>query len=44
MREHKELSTLPRRSVFGKDSDEIPHFFNGLLALSSPTEALFSGK
>jgi hypothetical protein len=43
-REHEEKHTLPRRSIFGKDSDERSCVFNMLQVLVSPTEALFSGK
>jgi hypothetical protein len=31
MREHKELETLPRRSIFGKDIEERSRVFNALL-------------
>jgi hypothetical protein len=44
MREHEELPTLPRRSVFGKDVDERSRVFKALQVLISPTEALFSRK
>jgi hypothetical protein len=44
MREHKELETLPRRGIFGKDIDERSRVFNALQVLVSPTEVLFSGK
>jgi hypothetical protein len=43
-REHEELPTLPRRSIFGKDIDARSRVFNALQVLVSPTEALFSGK
>jgi hypothetical protein len=42
--EYEEQQTLPRRSVFGKDSNKSSRFFKGLQVLFSPTEALFSGK
>jgi hypothetical protein len=43
-RKHEEELTLPRRSIFGKDTDKTPRVFNGLQVLVCPTEALFSGK
>jgi hypothetical protein len=43
-REHEDESTLPRRSIFGKDVDERARVFNALHVLFSPTEGLFSGK
>ena len=43
-REHEELPTLPRKSFFGKDTDERPRIFNVLQVLFSPTEVVFSGK
>ena len=43
-REYKELSTLPRRSLFGKDIDARSRVFNVLHVLLFLTEALFSGK
>jgi hypothetical protein len=30
MREHEELPTLPRRSIFGKDLDKRSRLFKGL--------------
>jgi hypothetical protein len=44
LREHRELHTLPRRSIFGKDVDERARVFNALHVLFSPAEGLFSGK
>jgi hypothetical protein len=43
-REHEEGSTLPRRSLFGKDLDARSRVFNTLHVLLSPPKALFSGK
>ena len=43
-RAHEEQPTLPRRRVFGKDSDARVRVFNTLYILLFPTEALFSGK
>src|SRR5215510_11471215 len=42
-REHEELPTFPRRSLFGKAVDERARVFHALHALFSPTEGLFSG-
>jgi len=44
MREREEKRTLPRRSFFGKDTDERSRFFKELQVLFSPIEALFSRK
>jgi hypothetical protein len=44
VREPKELHTLPRRSIFGKDIDASPRVFKVLYVLLFPTEALFFGK
>jgi integrase len=44
VREHKEMSTLPRRSVFGKDESVISCLFKRLRILSSPPKPIFSGK
>jgi hypothetical protein len=43
-REHEKQSTLPRRSFFGKDTDERSRVFKELQVLFSPIGALFSGK
>ena len=42
MGEHKELQTLPRTNIFGKDLDARSHVFNTLYVLLSPPEAIFS--
>jgi hypothetical protein len=44
VRECEEKRTLPRRSFFGKDTDERSRVFKGLQVLFSPIDALFSGK
>jgi hypothetical protein len=44
LRAHEEQHTLPRRSIFGKDSDDRARVFNALHVSVSPTEVLFSGK
>ena len=44
VREHEEQPTRPRRSLFGKDSDERARIFNALHMLFSSPEGLFSGK
>jgi hypothetical protein len=43
-REHEELPTLPRKSIFGKDVDERARVSSVLHVLFSPIEGLFSGK
>ncbi|MCI0623635.1 MAG: hypothetical protein L0387_18585 [Acidobacteria bacterium] len=38
VREHEELPTRPRRSLFGKDGEERSRIFNGLPVLLSLVE------
>jgi hypothetical protein len=42
--EYEEQPTLPRRSIFGKDSDERARIFNTVHVLFFPPEGLFAGK
>jgi len=44
MREHKELQTLSRRSLFGKDTDKRFRLFKDLRTLLFPIEPSFLGK